>query len=234
MKIAASRLSEGNKIFPAEIHVEQTGITIKIPGLFSGESKYFDFPNIASVDINTPMMGYSTITIYAGGTKMTAHGFKKSEVQEVKQAIETGKKKAAGGYGGNNSDSMNQSNGDNSSTTNTTIVNKGPGLGNEVGKAFGSLLTGKALFDQTNKEKELLDGKIDTISSISLSGSADEIANALNKLVSMASASTDKEVKKAAVEKLEFGIMKLRSAGANAEADFFEKKVEPLKKKSWF
>ena len=91
MKITASRLSEGNKIFPAEIHVEPTGVTIKIPGLFSGDSKYFDFQNIASVDINTPMVGYSTITIYAGGTKMTAHGFTKSEVKQVKEAIEKGK-----------------------------------------------------------------------------------------------------------------------------------------------
>lgn len=91
MKITASRLSDGNKIFPAEIHVESTGITIKIPGLFSGESKYFDFQNIASVDVNTPMMGFSTITIYAGGTKMTAHGFSKSDVKQVKEAIESGK-----------------------------------------------------------------------------------------------------------------------------------------------
>src|ERR1035437_4418609 len=91
MKITASRLSDGNKIFPAEIHVEPTGVTIKIPGLFSGESKYFDFQNIASVDVNTPMIGYSTITIYAGGTKMTAHGFAKSEVKQVKDAIESGK-----------------------------------------------------------------------------------------------------------------------------------------------
>ena len=91
MKITASRLSEGNKIFPAEIHIEPTGISVKIPGFFSGESKYFDFYNIASVDINAPMIGYSTITFYAGGTKMIAHGFNRSEVQEVKDAIERGK-----------------------------------------------------------------------------------------------------------------------------------------------
>jgi len=92
MKITAARLSEGNKIFPSEIHVESTGITIKIPGLFSGESKYFDFQNIASVDVSTPMIGYSTITIYAGGTKMTAHGFTKAEVNQVKEAIDSGKR----------------------------------------------------------------------------------------------------------------------------------------------
>lgn len=91
MKIIASRISEGNKIFPAEIHVETTGVTIKIPGLFSGESKHFDFQHIASVDIETPLIGYSTITIYAGGTQMSAHGFTKSEVKQVKEAIESSK-----------------------------------------------------------------------------------------------------------------------------------------------
>jgi hypothetical protein len=34
MKYTASRLSEGNKLFPAEILVEETGLTIKIPGFF--------------------------------------------------------------------------------------------------------------------------------------------------------------------------------------------------------
>lgn len=91
MKIKASRMSEGNKLFPAEIHLEPTGITVKIPGLFSGESKHFDFTHIASVDIDTPIIGYSTITIYAGGTQMSAHGFTKAEVKQVKEGIEAGK-----------------------------------------------------------------------------------------------------------------------------------------------
>ncbi len=91
MKFIASRLSEGNKLFPPEIQLEPAGITVKIPGLFSGESKYFDFVNIASVEINTPAIGYSTITIYAGGTKISTHGFTKSEVEQIKQGIENGK-----------------------------------------------------------------------------------------------------------------------------------------------
>jgi hypothetical protein len=91
MKYTASRLSSGNKLFPAEIHLEPSGITVKIPGFFSGESKHFDFQHIASVDIENPLMGYSTITIYAGGTQMSAHGFTKAEVKEVKESIEIGK-----------------------------------------------------------------------------------------------------------------------------------------------
>jgi hypothetical protein len=91
MKFTASRLSEGNKIFPTEIYLEPTGITIKIPGLFSGESKHFDFNHIASVEIDTPLIGFSTISIFAGGTQMSANGFTKAEAEQIKQAIEDGK-----------------------------------------------------------------------------------------------------------------------------------------------
>jgi hypothetical protein len=97
MKFTASRLSEGNKLFPDEITLEPTGITIKIPGLFSGESTHFDFNHIASVEIDTPMIGFSTITIFAGGTKMSANGFTKAEVKQIKEEIEAGKKGTTGG-----------------------------------------------------------------------------------------------------------------------------------------
>ncbi len=87
---------KGNKLFPDEITLEPTGITIKIPGLFSGESTHFDFNHIASVEIDTPMIGFSTITIFAGGTKMSANGFTKAEVKQIKEEIEAGKKAATG------------------------------------------------------------------------------------------------------------------------------------------
>lgn len=91
MIFKASRLSEGNKIFPSEIHFEQNGITVKIPGIFSNQSKHFDFNLIASVSIDTPMIGFSSITIFAGGTRMSANGFTKAEVKQIKQGIEDGK-----------------------------------------------------------------------------------------------------------------------------------------------
>jgi hypothetical protein len=91
MKFIASRLSSGNKIFPAEIYLEPTGITIKIPGLFSGETKHFDYNHIASVEIDTPLIGFSSITIFAGGTMMAANGFTKAEVKQIQDGIEKGK-----------------------------------------------------------------------------------------------------------------------------------------------
>jgi hypothetical protein len=90
-KFIAHRLSEGNKIFPTEILIENTGLTIKIPGLFGGKTQFFDYKQISSVSIDTPMIGYSTITFYAAGTKIAAYGFKKDEVNKIKQAIDIGK-----------------------------------------------------------------------------------------------------------------------------------------------
>lgn len=91
MKFIASRLSEGNKVFPAEIHIERSGLTVRIPGLFKGKSEYFDFKKISNIAVETPMIGYSTITFHASGAKVSAHGFTTSEVKQIKQAIEVGK-----------------------------------------------------------------------------------------------------------------------------------------------
>jgi hypothetical protein len=81
----ASRVSEGNRLFPAEIHIEETEIMLKFPGLFSGKSRHIVYQQIEGVNIDTPMIGYSTITFVVGGEKLVGHGFSKSEVQEIKQ-----------------------------------------------------------------------------------------------------------------------------------------------------
>lgn len=81
----ASRLSEGNKIFPSEIHIEEHEIMLKIPGIFSGKSKHIVYQQIEGVNIDTPMIGYSTITFIVGGEKIIAHGFTKSEAEEIKE-----------------------------------------------------------------------------------------------------------------------------------------------------
>ena len=81
----ASRVSEGNRIFPAEIHIEDTEIMLKIPGFFSGKSRHIVYQQIEGVNIDTPIIGYSTITFVVGGEEVVAHGFSKSEVNEIKQ-----------------------------------------------------------------------------------------------------------------------------------------------------
>jgi uncharacterized membrane protein YdbT with pleckstrin-like domain len=84
----ASRLTAGNKLFPAEIIIDQDGITLKIPGLFSGNEKTIPYSRISSVDINCPLIGYSTISIETTGEgSIKAHGFTKTEVKRIKERI---------------------------------------------------------------------------------------------------------------------------------------------------
>lgn len=88
MKFTASRLSKGNRLFPAEINCETNGLTVKIPGLFSQKTKYLPYDQIGDVSINTPLIGYSTIQFYTAGTQVTVHGFTSIEVQQIKEAID--------------------------------------------------------------------------------------------------------------------------------------------------
>jgi len=84
----ASRLTGGNRIFPDQITIDETGVTLKEPGLFSGEEKTIPFSRISSVEIECPVIGFSTITIETtgeGGIKVD--GFTKDEVTEMKKLI---------------------------------------------------------------------------------------------------------------------------------------------------
>lgn len=221
MKFTASRLSDGNKIFPAEIHIEPAGLTVKIPGLFSGKTEYFDFKQISNVSVNTPMIGYSTITFHAASAKVHAHGFKSSEVKQIKKAIEDGKAAGSGG-------------GDGAATNVTNVINKGDSALTTGVKAYAGMLN-KIMDDEDGKaDKAKLESKIKELTTLTFSGTADEIANQLNELVSFASTKPEKSVKNAIIEKIDFGIMKLKGLGATSEADYFQGKLDALNKSKWF
>ena len=81
----ASRVAEGNRLFPAEIHIEENEIMLKLPGFFSNKSRHLIYTQIEGVNIDTPMIGYSTITFVVGGEKLVGHGFTKSEAKEIKE-----------------------------------------------------------------------------------------------------------------------------------------------------
>lgn len=84
----ASRLSEGNKVFPIKILIDERGVTLKHPGVFSGQEKTIPFTRISSVDTDCPLVGFSTIIVQTTGEgKIDAHGFTKSEVTEMKRLI---------------------------------------------------------------------------------------------------------------------------------------------------
>ncbi len=84
----AARLAEGNRIFPSKIIIDQQGVTLKVPSLFSGNEKTIPFSRISSVNIDCPLVGYSTIIIDTTGEgNIRAHGFKKEEVMRMKTMI---------------------------------------------------------------------------------------------------------------------------------------------------
>lgn len=84
----ASRLTEGNKLFPAKIILEDNGVTFKVPSFFSGEETTIPYSRISSVNVNSPFVGFSDIIIETTGEgKIQVHGFTKDEVTEMKQLI---------------------------------------------------------------------------------------------------------------------------------------------------
>ena len=87
-KYTASRLSEGNRLFPCEILMDDSAVTLKLPGFLNGKETTIPMNRISSVDIESPMIGYSTIIIETTGEgAIRAHGFTKSEVTEIKTAL---------------------------------------------------------------------------------------------------------------------------------------------------
>lgn len=87
-KYTASRLTEGNKLFPIQIIIDDIGVTVKTPSLLGGREQTIPFSRISSVNIDCPFVGYSTIVIETTGEgQISAKGFLKSEVLEMKELI---------------------------------------------------------------------------------------------------------------------------------------------------
>lgn len=96
----ASRLSDGNKVFPAKINIDDFGVTLKIPGLLGGKEKTLSYHQVSSISIDTPMVGYSKITFDTlGFDRIVATGFSKADAQEVKNLVQLGIQSARSGGG---------------------------------------------------------------------------------------------------------------------------------------
>ncbi len=231
-KITASRLSEGNKIFPASITIDDNGLKVKLPGFWKDEETFVSYSDISGVSVDTPLIGYSGIEFNVVGSLVKAHGFSKSEVKEIKHAIDNGKRKVPidSSYS-----SVEYPKGEiDLGGGNVTVINKGDGLLTTGVKTLGGLYS-QLLDDTANREdKAKLEDKITQVTTMTFGTDVNEISNQLNQLISLASTKPDKTLKNAIIEKVEFGLMKLRQLNAVADADFFEKKLNPLKKKSWF
>ena len=84
----ATRISDGNMVFPPTITFDDSGVTIKRPGLLSRQRSYVPYHAISNVDIYNPLVGFSSISISAYGKTITVNGFYSSEVNEMKSIIE--------------------------------------------------------------------------------------------------------------------------------------------------
>ncbi|WP_158796950.1 PH domain-containing protein [Pedobacter sp. L105] len=93
MKFTASRLSEGNKVFPTEITLEENSIEIKTPGLFSGDSKYINYEDITSIEVESPMIGFATLRLFVAGNRIEVHGFSKGDIKEIRKIIDENRTK---------------------------------------------------------------------------------------------------------------------------------------------
>ena len=95
MKFVASRLSTGNKIFPEEIYIVETGIKLRQPGIFSGKTQFISYEHISSVEIDSPLVGFSTLRFFHAGKEVITHGFTKDDAAQIEVAIAEGRKKAS-------------------------------------------------------------------------------------------------------------------------------------------
>jgi len=85
-KYTASRLSSGNKLFPPSITVEDGGLTVKFPSLFSGKEKFVSFADISSISFEAPMVGFTKLHLNIRGATTTVEGFFKSDCQAILNA----------------------------------------------------------------------------------------------------------------------------------------------------
>ena len=89
-KFIASRLTTGNRLFPAEVIIGDTSVTLRMPSIIGGKEKTIPFNRISSVDIDCPTIGFSKIVIETTGEgKIESNGFLQSEVKEMKELILT-------------------------------------------------------------------------------------------------------------------------------------------------
>ncbi|TAF09080.1 MAG: hypothetical protein EAZ75_08965 [Flavobacteriia bacterium] len=96
-------------------------------------------------------------------------------------------------------------------------------------------LLGNLLADTMGENKEIRN-KGEYVSKMVFSTNPDELANQMNELLTIGAGTENKhkELIKACYEKMDFGVMKLKSLGANAEADFFAEKRKSIKPKGMF
>ncbi|MEI8095705.1 MAG: hypothetical protein WCG80_15955 [Spirochaetales bacterium] len=133
----------------------------------------------------------------------------------------------------------------NSSGGSTKTIHSGPSTGSVIAKGMFDIASAqlkgqadflKGMVDSSKEKTKANKDELVGVSATQLSSDLDELQGQLNELVTRATtlkvgflaSAQDKSMKKAICEKLEFGIMKLGSAGKAAEATYFQSKLDAL------
>jgi hypothetical protein len=86
----ASRLSNGNGLFPVELRIDDYSLQVVKPGLIKANVKVFKYNKITSLEVISPFIGFSKIVISAYNfDKIIVEGFERAEAEEAVRIIET-------------------------------------------------------------------------------------------------------------------------------------------------
>ena len=85
----ASRMTQGNRIFPAQVVITPSSITLVRPKWIGKMEESIHLAHVASIKINTRVL-YSDVVIESSGGQdpVICHGHTKSDAIEMKQLIE--------------------------------------------------------------------------------------------------------------------------------------------------
>ena len=86
---SASRLTQGNRVFPTRIEVGPDRVTRIKPRLMGSTEESIAIPNVASVQIETGVM-FSDIRIDStgGSNPIVSHGHTKGDARRIRELIE--------------------------------------------------------------------------------------------------------------------------------------------------
>lgn len=86
----ASRISEGNRLFPTQVLITPSSVVQYKPRWFGRQEETIHMAHIASVKIDTGVVLSNVLIETSGGASpIVCHGHRKSDANHMKQLIET-------------------------------------------------------------------------------------------------------------------------------------------------
>ena len=94
MEFTASRLSSGNVLFPDKIILEEDGLIVRRPFIYSHKEIYIPYSEVSAITIDTQIVGFASIFIYARGSSISnhdsvieVHGFLRRDAEYIRSFI---------------------------------------------------------------------------------------------------------------------------------------------------